>query len=161
MVEGFRRHSPPHHGTDHDSKLAIVSGVLFASTPTSVPAKKVSKCPCDCAKVRPQSTRAAICPAPRLRPSSWSGASSSSLYGDFSSSYTMRRIGCRRCGVVAAEEVSEEPKKGSEGNLLFAFAPISKEDLPIYSGDYFSNARIACGAEFACARAATPACMRI
>ena len=71
---------------------------LSTSTPTSVPTRRASKWPCDRARVRPLSARAAICRRP-VTTNSPNGALSYSPVGVLV--YTIRRVDCRRCGVVA------------------------------------------------------------
>jgi hypothetical protein len=84
---------------------AIVSEVLSTSTPTSVPTRRVSKWPCDRVTVRPQSARAAICRRPVTTCSPNGALSSFPCGGGVFLLYTMRRVNCRRCGIVAVEEV--------------------------------------------------------
>src|SRR6202035_5883378 len=69
----------------------MVAEVLSPSTRTSVPTRRVSKWPCDRARVRPQSARAAICRRP-VTTNSPNGALSSFPCGGFSSSF------CTPCG---------------------------------------------------------------
>ncbi len=79
--------------------------VLSISTPTSVPTRRVSKWPCDRARVRPQSARAAICPAPGYDQLAERRFEFIPLWGFLVFLlYTMRRVNCRRCGIVAVEE---------------------------------------------------------
>ncbi len=76
------------------------------STPVSVPTRGASKWSCDRAKVRPQSARDAICRRPDTTGSPSGGSSFIPLWGFFVFLlYAMRRVDCRRCGVVAVEEV--------------------------------------------------------
>ncbi len=72
-------------------KVEIRRRSLPRCTPTSVPTRRVSKWPCDRARVRPQSARAAICRRPGTT-SSPNGALSSFPCGGFSSSF------CTPCG---------------------------------------------------------------
>src|SRR5258705_202181 len=95
-----------HHGTDYDSNPAIVSEVLSTSTPTSVPTRRVSKWPCDRARVRPQSARGCHLPAPGYDQLAERRFEFIPLWGFLVFLlYTMRRVNCRRCGIVAVEEV--------------------------------------------------------
>src|SRR5262249_39886741 len=76
------------------------------STPVSVPTRNASRWSCDRAKIRQQSVRAATCRHPDTT-NSRNDVLSLFLCGDFSSfsCMNMRRVDCRRCGVVAVEEV--------------------------------------------------------
>ena len=62
------RHPLPRHGTDHDSKPlpSLSECFVYQHAHFSADEERASKWPCDRAKVRPQSARAAICRSPRL-----------------------------------------------------------------------------------------------
>src|SRR5689334_12935246 len=76
------------------------------STPVSVPTRTASNWSCDRVKVRPQSARAVICPAPGYDQLAERRFEFIPLWGFFVFLlYAMRRVDCRRCGMVAVEEV--------------------------------------------------------
>jgi transposase len=79
---------------------------LSTSKTTSVPTRSASKWPCDRERVRPPSARAAISRAPGYDQLAERRFEFIRLWGFLVFLlYTMRRVDCRRCGVVAVEEV--------------------------------------------------------
>ena len=105
MVE-VRRHPLPRHGTDHDSKpLPCFRGFVYQHAHFSADKKRIE------VAVRPRNGSAAVCsrchlPAPGYDQLAERRFEFIPLWGFLVFLlYTMRRGNCRRCGIVAVEEV--------------------------------------------------------
>jgi transposase len=105
MVE-IRRHPLPRHGTDHNSKpLPSFQGFVYQHAHFSADKKSIE------VAVRPRRGSAAVCsrchlPAPGYDQLAERRFEFVPLWGFLVFLlYTMRRVNCRRCGIVAVEEV--------------------------------------------------------
>ena len=102
----FAATRPPRHGTDHDSKpLLSLRGFVYLHAHFSADKKSIE------VAVRPRKGSAAVCSRCHLSAPGYDQLAERRfefipLWGFLVFLlYTMRRVDCRRCGVVAVEEV--------------------------------------------------------
>ena len=134
------RHPLPRHGTDHDSKpLPSFPRFCLPAGHFSAEKKSIE------VAVRPRKVSAAVCsrchlPAPGYDQLAERRFEFIPLWGFLVFLlYTMRRVDCRRCGIVAVEEVPWGDGKRTTDQSLHALSPLGAATVMERNGGGLSH----------------------